>query len=134
MWESRVVTDPAVIPGTVNYDRTYHQGRRLKNTPEYTFAFWNKYDFNRGNLNGFSVGFGVRYTSEIQPRPQDLTTMLENPSFTVASAMVSYTTDIGRAKTTFAVNADNVFDEIYFEGNTAVSDRRKIFFRVSTTF
>jgi iron complex outermembrane receptor protein len=134
MWESRVVTDPAVIPNTVNFDRTYNQGRRLKNTPEYTFAFWNKYDFTRDDLKGLSVGFGVRYTSEIQPRPQDLTTMLENPSFTVVSAMVSYTKQLGRFKTTFALNADNLFDEIYFEGNTMVSDRRKIFFRVGTTF
>ncbi|HEX2862412.1 MAG TPA: TonB-dependent receptor [Lacunisphaera sp.] len=134
MWESRVVKDPAVIPNTVNYERTYNQGRRLKNTPEYTFAFWNKYDFTTGSANGLSLGFGIRYTSEIQPRPQDLTTMLENPSFTVASAMLSYTRQFGRHKTTFAVNVDNLFDDIYYEGNTAVSDRRKIFFRVGTTF
>ena len=134
MWESRVVNDPAVIPGTVNYERSFNQGRRLKNTPEYTFAFWNKYDFKKGRFDGFSAGFGVRYTSEIQPRPQDLTTLLTNPSFTVASAMVSYTKQFGRYKTTFALNADNIFDRVYYEGNTAVSDGRKIFFRVGTTF
>lgn len=134
MWESRVVKDPAVVPGTVNYERTYNQGRRLKNTPEYTFAVWNKYDFTQGSVKGLSLGAGLRYVSEIQPRPQDLTTLLENPSFTVLSAMVSYTTNFGRFKTTFALNVDNLLDEIYFEGNTAVSDRRKVFFRVGTTF
>lgn len=134
MWESRVVKDPAVIPGTVNYERTYNQGRRLKNTPEFTAAFWNKYDFIQGSAKGLSLGLGIRYVSEIQPRPQDLTTMLYNPSFTVFSAMVSYTKQFGRFKTTFSLNGDNLLDKVYFEGNTAVSDGRKIFFRVGTTF
>ena len=77
----------------------------------------------------------MRYISEIQPRPQDLTTLLENPSFTVASAIVSYTTNkwIGRS-TTVAVNVENLFDRIYYEGSNAVSDRRKFFLRLSTRF
>jgi len=134
MWEAKVLADPSAVPGTIIYDRIFNQGRRLRNAPEYTFAFWNKYNFTTGSAKGLSLGLGVRYVSEVEPRATDSTTLLFNPSFTLVSALVSYKTRCFDHATTFSLNVDNLFDKLYYEGNTGVSDPRKIFFKTSIAF
>jgi iron complex outermembrane receptor protein len=134
MWEAKVLADPSAVPGTIIYERIFNQGRRLRNAPEYTFAFWNKYDFTTGSVKGLSLGLGVRYVSEVEPRATDSTTYLFNPAFTVVSAMISYKTRLADHAVTFSLNADNLLDKLYYEGNTGVSDPRKIFFRTSIAF
>jgi iron complex outermembrane receptor protein len=122
------------VPGTIIYDRIFNQGRRLRNAPEYQASFWNKYDFTSGAAKGFSVGLGIRYVSKVEPRATDSTTLLFNPAFTVVSGLVSYKTQLLGRETTFSVNVDNLFDKLYYEGNTGVSDPRKIFFKTSVAF
>lgn len=134
MWEAKVLADPSALPGTIIYDRIFNQGRRLRNAPEYQASFWSKYDFTTGPAKGFSLGLGIRYVSEVEPRATDSTTLLFNPAFTVVSGLVSYKTRLIGRDTTFSVNVDNLFDKIYYEGNTGVSDPRKIFFKTSVAF
>jgi iron complex outermembrane receptor protein len=134
MWEAEVLADPSALPGTIIYDRIFNQGRRLRNAPEHTFALWNKYDFTTGAVKGLSLGLGVRYVSEVEPRATDSTTLLFNPAFTVVNAVIAYKTKIGGQTTTFSLNVDNLFDKLYFEGNTGVSDPRKIFLKTSVAF
>jgi outer membrane receptor protein involved in Fe transport len=134
MWEATVLADPSAVPGTIIYDRIFNQGRRLRNAPKYTFAAWNKYDFTTGPAKGLSLGLGVRYVSEVEPRATDSTTLLFNPAFTVVNALVSYKTRVGGQATTFSLNIDNLFDKLYYEGNTGVSDPRKIYLKTSVAF
>ena len=134
MWDAKVVSDPALNPASINYARQFQQGRRLRNAPEYSLSFWNKYVFDTGPLQGFSVGGGVKYVSEIEPRANDLTTMLINPSFTTVDAMISYETKVAGRRTTLSLNVQNLLDKEYFEGNTSVSDPLKMFFRVGLKF
>jgi iron complex outermembrane receptor protein len=85
-------------------------------------------------VKGLSLGLGVRYVSEVEPRATDSTTLLFNPAFTVVNAVIAYKTKIGGQTTTFSLNVDNLFDKLYFEGNTGVSDPRKIFLKTSVAF
>ena len=130
MWTSKVVQDPSRAPGTINHDRAFNQGRRLRNTPELTGAVWNKYTFEHTALKGLEIGLGVRYVGEEEPRATDVTTSLKNPAFTVANAMLGYQTRLGGHPLHLGLNVDNLFDRIYYEGNTMVSDPRKIYFKV----
>ena len=50
------------------------------------------------------------------------------------SALISYKTRCFDRLTTFSLNVDNLFDKLYYEGNTGVSDPRKIFFKTSVAF
>ncbi|MDB6095199.1 MAG: hypothetical protein JWM32_2761 [Verrucomicrobia bacterium] len=130
MWKSEVVRDPSLAPGTINYDRTFNQGRRLRNTPEWTGAVWNKYSFTGAPLKGLELGFGLRYVGEEEPRATDVTTSLKNPAFTVANALIGYKTHFDRHPLYLSLNVDNLFDRVYYEGNTMVSDPRKVYFKV----
>jgi len=134
MWEAEVLADPSAVKGTIIYDRIFNQGRRLRNAPKYTFALWNKYDFTTAAVKGLSLGLGVRYVSEVEPRATDSTTLLFNPAFTVFNAVIAYKTKLLGRSTTFSLNVDNLFDKLYFEGNTGVSDPRKIFLKTSVAF
>lgn len=134
MWTAKVVRDPAINPASLDYERQFLQGRRLRNAPEYMFSFWNKYAFEAGSLKGFSLGGGIRYMSEVDPRSSDLTSYMINPAFATVDAMVSYSRKIGGRATSFSLNVQNLLDEEYYEGNTGVSDPRKIFFRTSVSF
>jgi len=127
MWTSEVVSDPSLAPGTLNYDRTFNQGRRLRNTPELTAAIWNKYTFTDTALKGLELGLGVRYVGEENPRANDVTTSLTNPAFTAVNALVGYRTTYNRHPVSIAINVDNLLDRVYYEGNTLVSDPRKIY-------
>lgn len=134
MWEAKVISDPSVVPGTYQYERTFNQGRRLRNAPEYMFSLWNKYEFPTGGLKGWSIGCGVRYSSQVEPRSVDLTTLMYNPAFTVIDAMVGYRTKIAGRQTSFTLNLENLFDKVYYEGNTGAADPRKISLRVGLSF
>lgn len=134
MWEAKVVNDPAINPASLDYVRQFQMGRRLRNAPEYMFSFWNKYTFTTGSLEGFSIGGGIKYVSEVDPRATDLTSLMVNPAFTTVDLLLSYRTKLAGRATTYSFNVQNLFDEVYFEGNTGVSDPRKIFLTVSTGF
>lgn len=134
MWEAEVVADPSVVAGTWQFDRTFNQGRRLRNSPEYLASVWNKYEFTTGALKDWSIGLGVRHSSEVEPRATDLTSLMFNPSFTVFDVMIGYETKLGGRPVSFSLNAENVTDKLYYEGNTAAADPRKISLRVGVGF
>jgi iron complex outermembrane receptor protein len=134
MWTARVISDPSLNPASLDFARQFTMGRRLRNAPEYLASFWNKYSFDSGSLRGFSVGGGLRYSSESEPRANDLTTLLVIPSFTTVDAMIAYRTKISGRKVGFTVNAVNLLDKRYYEGNTGAADPRKLFFKVDVAF
>jgi iron complex outermembrane receptor protein len=134
MWEAKVAADPSVLPGTWQYDRTFNQNRRLRNSPEFLASVWSKYDFISGALTNWSIGLGVRHSSEVEPRATDLTSYMFNPSFTVIDLMVGYKTKFGATPVNFTLNVENLADKLYFEGNTAAADPRKISLRTSVRF
>jgi iron complex outermembrane recepter protein len=134
MWEAKVISDPSVIPGTFQFERTFNQGRRLRNAPEYLLSLWNKYDFAPAARQGWSVGGGLRYSSEVEPRSTDLTSLMFNPAYTVFDAMISYRTRIVDRPTSFSLNVENLLDKVYYEGNTGAASPRKIMLSVRVGF
>lgn len=134
MWEAKVISDPSVVPGTFQYERTFNQGRRLRNAPEYLFSVWNKYDFAAGQRSGWSIGGGLRHSSEVEPRSVDLTSLMFNPAFTVFDAMIGYRTRIADRATSFSLNVENLFDKVYYEGNTGAASPRKLMLTTRVEF
>jgi len=125
MWEAKVISDPSVVPGTFQYDRTFNQGRRLRNAPEYLASLWQKYDFGGEKSKGWSIAGGIRYSSEVEPRATDLTSLMYNPAYTVGDVMIGYRTRLGNRPTQFALNVQNVFNKVYYDGNTGAASPRK---------
>ena len=135
MWQAETIKDPSVLPGTFQYERLFKQGRRLINAPEKMLSMWNKYEFKKySKLEGLSMGFGFRYSSETEPRASDLTTLLKNPSFMVCDAMISYTIKAKGRDMDLSINGENLANKEYYQGATGVSDPRKIFMRASFKF
>lgn len=93
-------------------------GVNLLFNPRNTFSFWNKYTFTDGLLDGVSMGGGLIYQGSAQTSiPVGGTNMVENryqtpkmPSRTTLDAYLSYSTYIGRYRTSFRLNINNVLN------------------------
>ena len=84
-------------------------GNALAEAPEHSGSVWVTYDFQHERLEGFGVGFGLRYVGD---RFADVGNQFELPSYITADAAVFYQKAGFRAQ----VNVRNVFDEEYFVG------------------
>lgn len=89
------------------------RGNRFQLTPVHQAALWTDYGFQRGVLDGWKLGAGVRYVGS---RFGDLNNLIELPSFTLFDASLSY--DFGRMSPSLQglmlrVNATNLFDKRY---------------------
>ncbi|MDR2092005.1 MAG: TonB-dependent siderophore receptor [Azoarcus sp.] len=80
--------------------------------PEHLFKFWATYKFEKGTLNGLTVGLGATHQSEIHStnawgdpprRTQD--------SYTLANAFLSYAFD---KRLSLSLNINNLFDKVYY--------------------
>ncbi len=98
------------------------KNRPLPLTPENQAAAWADYTWHTGLLDGFGLGFGVRYIGETDNVALGSLAFVRDKadghsgSYTVYDAAVHY--DLGRLNNTFkgvsvAVNANNVFDKEY---------------------
>ena len=98
------------------------KNRPLPLTPENQAAAWADYTWHTGLLDGFGLGFGVRYVGETDNVALGSLAFVRDKadghsaSYTVYDAAVHY--DLGRLNNTLkgvsvAVNANNVFDQEY---------------------
>lgn len=120
-------TDTKVAKGTPDYD----EGKHLPSVPQNMASLWTQHKFSIGHVKGFRAGAGVRYVGH----SWDGTDSLKTPSTTLTDAMVAY--DVGNW--TFAINGNNLEDEIYYttclaRGDCFVGTRRTIVGSVSYRF
>jgi iron complex outermembrane receptor protein len=98
------------------------KNRPLPLTPENQAAAWADYTWHTGFLDGFGIGFGVRYIGETDNIAIGSMAFVRDPSdghsdaYTVYDAAVHY--DLGRLDNALkgvsvSVNANNVFDKQY---------------------
>jgi len=129
MWTAALVEDPGLPPDHGLFDR------RNQNSPEYKFTLWNKYVFTEGRLAGFEIGLGGRYIDDHFPRTGLGTTqLLVNEESLVFDGLLAYKTTIGGYETRFALQLENLLDEVYQEGHTAAGDPFKANFSVTVNF
>ncbi len=77
-------------------------------------AIWADYTFRDGQLNGFGVAAGVRYTGQTWGDPGN--TVLDVPAYTLVDAAIHYdlvNLDPRLKGMRFSVNATNLFDKVY---------------------
>jgi iron complex outermembrane recepter protein len=109
-------------------------GIPFQNIPERTLAFWTKYDFRDGPLNGLSLGFGGNHEAKRISFEGGITGIrFQVPDYTVYNALAAYSWG-DRHKV--ALNVSNVFDKSHVLGMSGarfaqMGDRR--LFRVSYT-
>ncbi len=118
LWTAKTTADPSVTQTNVNYNAIFRG--RLAYAPEYTLKVWNKYSFSQGALEGFSVGAGLRYASEIvisASRDWDATRGgLTAGDYTVFDGLLGYSTTIWGVPSYFALSGTNLLDKEYSEG------------------
>ncbi|MDB6114013.1 MAG: Iron complex outerrane recepter protein [Lacunisphaera sp.] len=92
---------------------------QLSNAPKESANYWTRYNFTRGGLRGFGVGFGVIHTSKLNlvvdnRSPQ----MLTIPAVTRADLALYYKWK----RYDFAVNVYNITDKSYIASGDAPTD------------
>lgn len=103
-------------------DDPLDKNRPLPLTPENQASAWADYTWHQGVLDGFGLGFGVRYVGETDNIAIGSMGFVRDKSdghtgsYTVYDAAVHY--DLGRLGSAFkgasvALNANNVFDKEY---------------------
>lgn len=129
MWRANLMEDPNLPPDHGLFDR------RNQNSPEYKLSLWNKYTFSEGRFEGLELGLGMRYMDDHFPRSGlGSTQMLVNESFVVFDGLIAYNTKIAGFDTRFALQMENLTDEIYQEGHTAAGSPFKANFSVRVQF
>lgn len=101
---------PATTGGASNEGKTPYL------TPAHQAALWADYTFGSGQLNGLTVGAGLRHVGATWADTSNTTRV---PSYTLVDAMLKY--DLGRMTpslngATVALNIKNLFDEPYVAG------------------
>ena len=137
MWRSETLADPslALTPTSTVAQRIQNEitfGSRLINAPEFRFTLFNKYTFDQNFIGeygrGFSVGGGVRYSSEmnIQNNVNMWTARggLAAGDYVVFDAVLSYPFEVMGYKLSATLNVNNVTDKDYLEGNYNLADPR----------
>jgi outer membrane receptor for monomeric catechols len=129
MWRANLMEDPNLPPDHGLFDR------RNQNSPEYKLSLWNKYTFSEGRFEGLEIGLGMRYMDDHFPRSGlGSTQMLVNESFVVFDGLIAYGTKIGGFDTRFALQLENLTDEIYQEGHTAAGSPFKANLSIRVSF
>lgn len=98
-------------------------GKRLMSIPEHSAALWGVHKFSLRGLLDVQAGLGVRFVGETW----DGVDQLRTPSNTLVDALFSF----GHGRWRYAINASNLFDEIYFatcldRGDCWFGSRRKV--------
>ena len=136
LWTAETVSDPSVLPTNVNYNAIFNG--RLAYAPEYTVKVWNKYNFTEGRFNGFSVGAGMRYASDIvisASRDWDSTRGgLTAGNYTVFDGLIGFSTQLWGIPSYFALSGTNLLDKEYSEGGWNLARGREIALRGTFTF
>ena len=84
-------------------------GKQPIRTARKTAALWLDYRFANPELQGWSIGGGLRYVGKV---PADVANTVFNPAYTLVDAAVRYE----RGPYSFALNATNLFNKSYVSG------------------
>lgn len=137
MWRSELVADPSLALTSLSTTAQRIQNEisfssRLVNTPEYKLSLFNKYTFDHDFIGeygrGFSVGLGMRYTSEmnIQNNVNFYAAKggLTAGDYVVFDAVLSYPFEVFGYQMSSSINVTNLTDKDYLEGNYNLSEPR----------
>lgn len=136
LWTAETTADPSVTLGNVNYDAVFNA--RLAYAPEFSFNLWNKYTFSEGALDGFTIGGGARYRSEIVvSNSRDWNANrggVTAGDYLVFDGLIGYQTDLWEMPVNFTINITNLLDERYYEGGWNYARGREIAFTTRLQF
>ncbi len=147
MWRSELLSDPslALTPTSTTAQRIQNEisfSSRLVNAPEFRFNLFNKYTFDRNFIGehgrGFSVGLGMRYSSEINIQNNvNMWTArggLAAGDYVVFDTVLSYPFEVLGYKMSGTLNVSNLLDKEYMEGNFNLADPRSYMFTLGMKF
>jgi iron complex outermembrane receptor protein len=88
--------------------------------PSELFNFWATYTLKSGALQGFGVGLGGNYASELNILDSQVTGVFTLPSYTVLNSTLFYNTPSFRV----ALNVNNVSDKQYYTGYSTINPQK----------
>lgn len=91
--------------------------RPLEAGPETLYNFWANYQFQKGNLEGFGIGFGFNGASERAAINYTSTGNFMLPSYTIANSSIFYQAEKYRV----SLKVNNLFDKEYYKGWTTIN-------------
>lgn len=147
MWSSKTLADPSLAITATSSLATKIQNEitfssRLVNAPEFRFNVFNKYTFDHNFLGehgrGFSVGLGMRYSSEINIQNNvNMWTArggLAAGDYVVFDTVFSYPFEVFGYKLSGTLNIGNITDKEYSEGNFNLAEPRNYRFTLGMKF
>jgi outer membrane receptor protein involved in Fe transport len=147
MWTAKLMSDPSLglTPLSTTAQRIQNEisfGSRLINAPEYRLNVFNKYTFTDNFIGehgrGFSVGLGMRYSSEINIQNNvNMWTArggLAAGDYVVFDTVLSYPFEVFGYKMTGTLNVGNLTDKEYLEGNYNLAEPRSYRFTLGMKF
>lgn len=106
----KMVASFTVLDAKVTSSRnSLELGKQPTRTARRTAALWLDYRFANPELQGWSIGGGVRYVGKV---PADAANTAFNPAYTLVDAALRY----DRGPYSFALNATNLTDRRYVSG------------------
>lgn len=94
-WRSPATINPALV------------GNQVRLVPEHSLSLWANYTPQNGQLEGFEIGVGLSYQSEIFLDNENIRVL---PSYTSVDALLAY--NFGKVR--IALNAYNLTDKLYY--------------------
>ncbi|MCH3885944.1 TonB-dependent receptor [Tenacibaculum aquimarinum] len=91
--------------------------RPLEAGPETLYNLWANYEFQKGNLEGFGIGFGFNGASERSAINYTSTGDFILPSYTIANSSIFYQAEKYRV----SLKVNNLFDKEYYKGWTTIN-------------
>ncbi len=147
MWSSKTLADPSLTITPLSSAATIIQNNitfssRLINAPEYRFNIWNKYTFSENFIGdhgrGFSIGLGMRYSSEINVQNNvNMWTArggIAAGNYVVFDTTLSYPFEVFGYKLTSTLNVGNLTNKDYLEGNYNLAEPRNFRFTLGMKF
>jgi iron complex outermembrane receptor protein len=99
----------------------FQEGKRpVFSGPQNLFNAWATYRFTSGVLQGFGLGLGANYASELSVLDSDVTGKFTLPSYTVLNTSLFYDTHDFR----ITLNVNNVTDEEYYKGYSTINPQK----------
>lgn len=97
------------------------EGRRpIYSGPSDLFNAWATYTFKSGSLNGFGLGFGGNYISELNILDSETTGTFSLPAYTILNTTLFYS----QQKFRVALNVNNITDKQYFTGYSTINPQK----------
>lgn len=108
--------------------------RPLPNSPDNIVRCFQRYAFNSGSLQGFSIGLGTRYQSSQQPAADNTAWGTVFPAYTVFDLTLGYSSKIRGRRVDYQLQIDNLRNQTYFTGNRVYGAPREFTLSATTRF